>query len=32
MSFGYLGHDRVLASMQRFGERVVPALGNGARR
>jgi hypothetical protein len=31
MSFGYLGHDRVLASMQRFGEHIVPALGNGAR-
>ena len=31
MSFGYLGHDRVLASMQRFGEHVVPALGTAAR-
>src|SRR6185295_139930 len=27
MSFGYLGHDRILASMQRFGEHIVPALG-----
>ena len=25
MSFGYLGHDKILASMQRFGERVLPA-------
>ena len=32
MSFGYLGHDRVLASMQRFGEHIIPAFGNGARR
>ena len=23
MSFGYLGHDEILASMQRFGEHIV---------
>jgi len=25
MSFGYLGHERILASMRRFGEDVMPA-------
>jgi alkanesulfonate monooxygenase SsuD/methylene tetrahydromethanopterin reductase-like flavin-dependent oxidoreductase (luciferase family) len=25
MSFGYLAHDKILASMRRFGERVLPA-------
>ena len=25
MSFGYLGHEKILASMQRFGEHVMPA-------
>jgi hypothetical protein len=25
MSFGYLAHDRILASMRRFGEHVLPA-------
>jgi alkanesulfonate monooxygenase SsuD/methylene tetrahydromethanopterin reductase-like flavin-dependent oxidoreductase (luciferase family) len=25
MSFGYLAHQRILASMRRFGERVIPA-------
>jgi alkanesulfonate monooxygenase SsuD/methylene tetrahydromethanopterin reductase-like flavin-dependent oxidoreductase (luciferase family) len=25
MSFGYVGHERILASMRRFGERVMPA-------
>jgi alkanesulfonate monooxygenase SsuD/methylene tetrahydromethanopterin reductase-like flavin-dependent oxidoreductase (luciferase family) len=25
MSFGYLGHDRILASMRRFGAHVLPA-------
>ena len=25
MSFGYLGHERILASMRRFGEHVLPA-------
>ena len=25
LSFGYLGQDRILASMRRFGERVMPA-------
>jgi alkanesulfonate monooxygenase SsuD/methylene tetrahydromethanopterin reductase-like flavin-dependent oxidoreductase (luciferase family) len=25
MSFGYLGHERILASMRRFGETVMPA-------
>lgn len=30
MSFGYLGHDKVLASMRKFGERIVPALGSAA--
>jgi alkanesulfonate monooxygenase SsuD/methylene tetrahydromethanopterin reductase-like flavin-dependent oxidoreductase (luciferase family) len=24
MSFGYLGHERIVASMRRFGEKVVP--------
>jgi alkanesulfonate monooxygenase SsuD/methylene tetrahydromethanopterin reductase-like flavin-dependent oxidoreductase (luciferase family) len=24
MSFGYLGHERIKASMRRFGERVIP--------
>ena len=24
MSFGYLAHDKILASMRRFGERVLP--------
>jgi hypothetical protein len=25
MSFGYLGHERIMASMRRFGEDVMPA-------
>ena len=25
MSFGYLGHDRIMASMRRFGLEVMPA-------
>jgi alkanesulfonate monooxygenase SsuD/methylene tetrahydromethanopterin reductase-like flavin-dependent oxidoreductase (luciferase family) len=25
MSFGYLDHDRIMASMRRFGEKVIPA-------
>ena len=25
MSFGYLGHERILASMRRFGDTVMPA-------
>jgi hypothetical protein len=25
MSFGYLGHERIMASMQRFGLEVMPA-------
>ncbi|MGH7374983.1 MAG: hypothetical protein ACREJY_12225 [Candidatus Rokuibacteriota bacterium] len=25
MSFGYLGHERILASMRRFGAHVLPA-------
>jgi alkanesulfonate monooxygenase SsuD/methylene tetrahydromethanopterin reductase-like flavin-dependent oxidoreductase (luciferase family) len=25
MSFGYLGHERIVASMRRFGEQVLPA-------
>ena len=25
MSFGYLGHDRIMDSMQRFGDEVMPA-------
>jgi alkanesulfonate monooxygenase SsuD/methylene tetrahydromethanopterin reductase-like flavin-dependent oxidoreductase (luciferase family) len=32
MSFGYLGHDKILASMRRFGERVLPAFGSDAGR
>jgi len=24
MSFGYLGHERIVASMRRFGEQVLP--------
>ena len=27
MSFGYLAHDKILASMRRFGEHVRPAFG-----
>lgn len=30
MSFGYLGHDRILASMHRFGAHVLPAFRGGA--
>ena len=26
MSFGYLGHEKIMASMRRFGEQVIPAL------
>jgi len=25
MSFGYMAHDRIMASMRRFGEQVMPA-------
>ena len=25
MSFGYLGHERIMASMRRFGDEVLPA-------
>lgn len=25
MSFGYLGHERIVSSMKRFGEQVLPA-------
>jgi hypothetical protein len=25
MSFGYLGHEKILASMQKFGDQVMPA-------
>jgi hypothetical protein len=25
MSFGYLGHERIVDSMKRFGEQVMPA-------
>lgn len=28
MSFGYLGHERIAASMRRFGEQVMPAFRN----
>jgi alkanesulfonate monooxygenase SsuD/methylene tetrahydromethanopterin reductase-like flavin-dependent oxidoreductase (luciferase family) len=24
MSFGYLGHERIVSSMKRFGEQVLP--------
>jgi hypothetical protein len=27
MSFGYLAHEKILASMRRFGEHVIPAFG-----
>jgi alkanesulfonate monooxygenase SsuD/methylene tetrahydromethanopterin reductase-like flavin-dependent oxidoreductase (luciferase family) len=30
MSFGYLDHDRILASMHRFGAHVLPAFRGGA--
>jgi alkanesulfonate monooxygenase SsuD/methylene tetrahydromethanopterin reductase-like flavin-dependent oxidoreductase (luciferase family) len=26
MSFGYMAHDKIMASMRRFGEQVMPAL------
>jgi hypothetical protein len=29
MSFGYLAHDKILASMRRFGEHVLPAFRGG---
>ena len=29
MSFGYLGHERIVASMRSFGERVMPAFREG---
>ncbi|HUM17046.1 MAG TPA: LLM class flavin-dependent oxidoreductase [Candidatus Nitrosotalea sp.] len=29
MSFGYLGHEQILASMRRFGEDVMPAFRDG---
>jgi hypothetical protein len=25
MSFGYLAHEKILASMRRFGDEVIPA-------
>jgi alkanesulfonate monooxygenase SsuD/methylene tetrahydromethanopterin reductase-like flavin-dependent oxidoreductase (luciferase family) len=28
LSFGYLGHDRITASMRRFGEHVRPAFAD----
>jgi alkanesulfonate monooxygenase SsuD/methylene tetrahydromethanopterin reductase-like flavin-dependent oxidoreductase (luciferase family) len=29
MSFGYLGHDRIMASMRRFGDEVISRFRNG---
>jgi alkanesulfonate monooxygenase SsuD/methylene tetrahydromethanopterin reductase-like flavin-dependent oxidoreductase (luciferase family) len=29
MSFGYLGHDKIIASMRRFGAQVLPAFSDG---
>jgi alkanesulfonate monooxygenase SsuD/methylene tetrahydromethanopterin reductase-like flavin-dependent oxidoreductase (luciferase family) len=29
MSFGYLAHERIMASMRRFGEQVRPAFHRG---
>jgi hypothetical protein len=31
MSFGFLGHERIKASMRRFGERVIPAFAQRGR-